>query len=50
LAKANLTLWQRIVSAIDAGTIVAVGELLSHPAADFFLEAAKDWVETKSEG
>ena len=46
-AKANLTLWQRIVSAIDAGTIGAVGEMLSHPVATFFIDAAQDLAETK---
>ena len=46
-AKANLTLWQRIVSAIDAGMIGAVGEMLSHPVATFFIDAAQDLAETK---
>ena len=46
-AKANLSLWRRIVSAIDAGTIGAVGEMLSHPVATFFIDAAKDLAETK---
>ncbi len=45
-AKANPTLRQRLLSAVDAGTIGAIEELLSHPVATFFIAAVKDWEET----
>lgn len=41
--QANLTLKQRILSAIDAGTLGAISQALNHPAAAFFIEAVKDW-------
>ncbi len=45
-AKANPTLRQRLLSAVDAGTIGAIEELLSHPVATFFIAAVKDWEQT----
>lgn len=45
--QSNKPLSQRIISALDAGTIGAIAELLNHPAAAFFIEAVKDWNQTK---
>jgi hypothetical protein len=42
-AQANPSLWGRILSAVNAGTIGAVTQALNHPAAAFFAEAIKDW-------
>jgi uncharacterized protein YjbI with pentapeptide repeats len=42
-AQSNPSLWGRILSAVNAGTIGAVTQALNHPAAAFFAEAIKDW-------
>ena len=39
----NLPLKQRILSALNAGTLGAIAQALNHPAAAFFIEAIKDW-------
>jgi len=49
LVKQNSSLKQRMVSAINAGTIGAIGQALSHPAATFFIEVVKDWHQSQPE-
>jgi phosphoenolpyruvate-protein kinase (PTS system EI component) len=40
-------LTQRILSALKAGGISALEQLLNHPAASFFIGALEDWQQTK---
>jgi len=45
-AHADPSLRQRLFSAAKAGSIGAIDQALSHPAATFFIEAVKNWQET----
>jgi phosphoenolpyruvate-protein kinase (PTS system EI component) len=40
-------LTQRILSALKAGGISALEQLLNHPAASFFISALEDWQQNK---
>ncbi|MDZ8258086.1 hypothetical protein [Nostoc sp. ChiQUE01b] len=44
----NPTLAQRITSALKAGGVQALAQLLNHPAASFVIGALEDWQKTKS--
>ncbi|MBW4568068.1 MAG: CHAT domain-containing protein [Tolypothrix carrinoi HA7290-LM1] len=39
---------QRVTSALKAGSIQALAQLLNHPAASFVIDALEDWQKTKS--
>ena len=45
--ESNSTLAERIVSALEAGTIEAISQLLDHPAASFVIAALEDWKKGK---
>jgi phosphoenolpyruvate-protein kinase (PTS system EI component) len=41
--ESNRTLRQKIVSALKAGSVEALGQALNHPAASFVIGAFDDW-------
>ncbi|NES04386.1 MAG: hypothetical protein F6K22_17045 [Okeania sp. SIO2F4] len=43
----NSTKAERIFSAIKAGGVSAVEQLLNHPASSFVIAALEDWQKTK---
>ncbi|GAB4377386.1 MAG: hypothetical protein Kow00121_26680 [Elainellaceae cyanobacterium] len=43
----NPTLTQRVLSALQAGSVSALEQLLNHPAASFVIAALEDWQKTK---
>lgn len=43
----NHTLAQRVTSALKAGGVQALAQLLSHPAASFVIGALEDWQKSK---
>ena len=43
----NPTLAERVISALKAGGVQAIGQLLNHPAASFVIGALEDWEKTK---
>ncbi|NEP54849.1 MAG: hypothetical protein F6K65_41125 [Moorea sp. SIO3C2] len=45
--ETNPGLSNRVVSALKAGGVSAVEQLLNHPAASFFIGALQDWQETQ---
>ncbi|MBD1808861.1 hypothetical protein H6F98_25895 [Microcoleus sp. FACHB-SPT15] len=45
--ESNPGLAERIVSALQAGSIEAIAQLLNHPAASFVIGALDDWKKTK---
>ncbi len=45
--ESNPGLAERIVSALQAGSIEAIAQLLNHPAASFVIGALEDWKKTK---
>jgi hypothetical protein len=44
----NPTLAQRVTSALKAGSVQALAQLLNHPAASFVIGALEDWQNTKN--
>lgn len=47
--EGNADLTQRVLSALQAGGVSALEQLLNHPAASFVIAALDDWEKTKSE-
>jgi MoxR-like ATPase len=45
----NSTLLKRVLSAIKAGGIEALGQALNHPASSFLIAAFEDWQKTKED-
>jgi uncharacterized protein YjbI with pentapeptide repeats len=45
--ESDPSLAERIVSALQAGSIEAIAQLLNHPAASFVIGALEDWKKTK---
>jgi hypothetical protein len=45
--ETNPSLRQRVLSAIKAGGVEALGQLLNHPVASFVIAAIADWQKTK---
>lgn len=45
--ESNPTLMNRILSALKAGGIQALGQALNHPAASFLIGALEDWQKSK---
>ena len=45
--ESNPNLMQRVLSALQAGGVSAIEELLSHPASSFVIAALEDWQKTK---
>ena len=43
----NPTLTNRILSALKAGSVQALGQALNHPAATFAISALEDWYKSK---
>jgi trans-aconitate methyltransferase len=43
----NSKLYQRVLSALKAGGIQALGQFLNHPAASFVIGALEDWQKSK---
>lgn len=43
----NPTLMERILSALEAGSISALEQFLNHPAASFVINALEDWQKTR---
>jgi hypothetical protein len=43
----NSTLTQRILEALEAGTLAAISQFLNHPAAAFVIEATQTWNDSK---
>ncbi|NJM46877.1 MAG: hypothetical protein HC860_12580 [Alkalinema sp. RU_4_3] len=44
--EGDLTLRQRIISAVKVGGVSAIEQLLSHPASSFVIAAIQDWQKT----
>jgi hypothetical protein len=47
LIDSNPALTARIISALQAGSVKAFEQFLSHPAASFVIAALEDWQKTK---
>ncbi|WP_199348427.1 hypothetical protein [Microcoleus sp. FACHB-SPT15] len=45
--ESNSSLAERIISALQAGSIEAIAQLLNHPATSFVIGALEDWKKTK---
>ncbi|PSF34940.1 hypothetical protein C7H19_18210 [Aphanothece hegewaldii CCALA 016] len=45
--ESDSSLAERILSAIKAGGVAALEQMLNHPAASFVISALEDWKETK---
>jgi hypothetical protein len=45
--ESNPSLAERIVSALQAGSIEAIAQILNHPAASFVIGALEDWKKNK---
>ena len=45
--ESNPTLANRIISALKAGGVSALDQLLNHPAASFVIGALEDWQQSK---
>ena len=46
--ESDPTLANRIISALKAGSVSALDQLLSHPAASFVIGALEDWQQSKN--
>ena len=46
--ESNPILMNRILSALKAGSVNALEQLLNHPAASFVIGALEDWQQTKN--
>ncbi|MGK7928656.1 MAG: hypothetical protein AB4290_26045 [Spirulina sp.] len=45
--ESDSSLMQRVLSALQAGSVSALEQLLNHPAASFVIAALENWQKTK---